>query len=246
MPVMTLSVTEPPASLTNSSSTLWACTGASPSVNRSRYSITASGRRAADGSASASGESSGRGSSQAETVAEALDENSARTQRVLDELDRRGIAERDIQTRRFDVSPQYDFDRQTNQRSLAGYRVTNRVDVAVRDLDEAGALLDAVVSAGANEIFGLQFDVADSTAAIEAARRAAMADAKSRAELYAGEAGLAVGKPLQITEQTMPGIGPRPVMMGARMEAASDSVPVAPGELTYSAEIRVRYALERD
>ena len=180
---------------------------------------------------------------QAATVAESLEQKNERTRRVMDELKKQGVATRDIQTSRFDVSPQYNYDRQNNQRSLIGYRVTNRVDVVVRDLDKTGVVLDAVVSAGANEVFGLSFDLADSDELLDGARRGAMADARDRAELYAKEAGLSLGPALQISEHTTPAIGPRPVM-AARMESMSDAVPVAPGELKYAAEVRVTYQLE--
>ena len=97
---------------------------------------------------------------------------------------------------------------------IVGYQVSNEVRVTVRDIGKSGALLDQVVTAGANQISGIQFDVADPQAAADEALRKAIADARRKAELMAAAAGVRIVRILDIS-----GGGGFP--MFARAEAAA-------------------------
>ena len=113
--------------------------------------------------------------------------------------------------------------------------------VRVRDLSILGEVLDAVARDGANSFEGLTFGLADPAAAGDAARRAAVADARRKAALYAEAAGVALGPLLSFAES---GGAPVPQMMArAEMAMASDAVPVAPGELTLTQRVTLTYAL---
>jgi uncharacterized protein YggE len=155
---------------------------------------------------------------------------------------KRGIEDRDLQTVQFNVSPRYKYDKnQQEPPRIAGYQVTNEVHVKVRNLPALGAFLDETVSLGANQVRGISFGVADPAQLMDEARRKAIADAERRARVYAEAAGLKLGKPIRIDEQTGGRPGPYPV---ARMEAAAASaVPVAPGEQTFSVTVTVSYAI---
>jgi hypothetical protein len=146
-----------------------------------------------------------------------------------------------VQTSSFSVTPLYKRGPHGEQLpEIVGYRVGNAVRVKVRKLDSLGQVLDEVVQQGANQVHGVSFSIAEPTAPLDEARRKAMADARRKAELYAKEAGVEVGRVLLIQEQTPHLPGPL-FVGGARAEAAG--VPIAEGELDFAAVISVTYAI---
>lgn len=179
---------------------------------------------------------------QAPTAGEALKNNSAAMQELMGTLTKMGVARKDIQTTSFNVSPLYQRDpRGRNQNNIEGYRVQNQVTVDVRDLEKLGALLDAVVQAGSNQLSGVQFGVADATEVMNTARALAIKDAKSRADTYAAAAGVRVLSVQSISEAGS--VSPRPPMMGRAMAMDSAAVPVATGELDFQVSVQVVYTL---
>jgi uncharacterized protein YggE len=177
---------------------------------------------------------------EAPLAAKALKDNNEAMARLFSTLDGRGIARKDVQTSNFSVVPQYKRGPHGEQLpEVVGYRVSNQVAVKVRKLDSLGQVLDEVVQQGANQVQGVSFSVAEPTPLLDDARRKAMADARRKAELYAKEAGVAVGRVLLIQEGTphLPG----PILSGlARAEAG---VPIAEGEQEFGAGITVTYAI---
>jgi uncharacterized protein YggE len=120
--------------------------------------------------------------------------------------------------------------------------VTNQVSVKVAEVSRLGAILDAIVQAGGNQIHGVGFSLAEPKTHLDQARRKAMADAKARAELYAGEAAVKLGAPQLIQEQAAS--VPRPISFGMEMRAAAPAaVPIAQGEQTVTAQVSVTYAI---
>jgi uncharacterized protein YggE len=182
---------------------------------------------------------------EAESAADALKANTEKMNRLMEDLKRTGIDDKDIQTSNFSVHPRYDHDPEGRRApKINGYQVNNQVQVKVRKLNSLGRLLDDVISSGANNVQGIEFSLADSTNAMDDARTKAMADARRKAELYAKAAELKLGKPMLIQEQITRG-GPQP-MPYARMAMAAEAVPVAAGELTTSAQITVTYRIVED
>lgn len=182
-------------------------------------------------------------STEAETAADAARANSAAMQRVLEALEAGGIAKKDVRTEHFQVHPVYgDPTPASRERPrITGYRVSNQVTVRVRDLDKVGAVLDAVMGAGANEIAGISFSLADPAPLLDEARKRALADARRKAELFAATAGVGLGRLLELSEDDggMPGPMPRMAPM-----SAAESVPIATGEMEFSVTVRARYAIE--
>ncbi len=178
--------------------------------------------------------------SEAKSAREALTDNSAKMAALIDQLKQLGIAAKDIQTRNFNVSPTYTQDGHT----VTGYQVTNSVSVVIRDLKGAGDLLDKVVSAGANTIYGMSFEIDNPKALQTQARDAAVADAQARAQAMAKAAGGTVGQVITISENV--GAPPRPVLMRGAVEsapAAAGAAPVETGEQTIDAQVEVTYEL---
>ena len=183
---------------------------------------------------------------QAEKAADALEANNQAMERIMAVLKEFRIAAKDIQTSSFDVRPEYRRSRGPQgpqEPQIVGYRVTNQVSVKVRNLPQLGQVLDALINAGSNQVSGVSFGIDDPTGVMNQARNRAVADARSRAALYAQAAGVGVGKVLTISEQVMQ--VPRPPMMGrAMMAAEAGSVPIATGEQEIRATVHMVFALE--
>ena len=103
---------------------------------------------------------------EAPTASEAVDANNTQTQKVIDSLKKSGVAAEDIRTTNFSIWPNQKYDPQ-GQPIGTTYAVDNTVYVTVRDLTKMGELLDAAISAGANTIYSVSFDLADKSADIE-------------------------------------------------------------------------------
>ena len=180
---------------------------------------------------------------EAPTAREAIARNAALMANVMRALAEAGVAERDIQTSMLNLSAQYDYIENQGQR-LRGYQATNQVTVTFRDIADSGAILDALVAQGVNQISGPTLRLDEPGGALDEARRDAIATARARADLYAQAAGLRVARIISISEQgTAPPPVPYPVM---RMEAraADASTQVSPGEQRIEATLLVSFELE--
>jgi uncharacterized protein YggE len=182
--------------------------------------------------------------SQEPEAAAALTANAADMSRVIAALKHGGVAERDIQTSQLSLEPQYLY--QNNQPpKLTGYRVSNQVTITVRDLKRLGAAVDAVVSAGANQLGSVSFGLSDPTAAENAAREAAVKALAAKAELYAHATGYKVLRLVSLSE----GGGYSPptpvpmVAMAARLDKAQ--TPVETGEARVRVDASAVYELAR-
>jgi len=176
----------------------------------------------------------------APTAKDALAQNSAQDQAIQAKLKELGVDEKDIQTSNFTIYPTYSNE----GRQVTGYHVSNNVTVKIRNLSQAGSLLDQVVQAGANSIYGVTFSVEDSKALLSQARQQAMQDAKARATQLATGGGAAVGDVLVITENIGAAL---PIAVPiARAEAAqgAPSVPVQPGELRFSVDVQATFGMQ--
>ncbi|MDQ3268862.1 MAG: SIMPL domain-containing protein [Pseudomonadota bacterium] len=172
----------------------------------------------------------------------AMRANAEQMTRVIDAIGRAGIAGRDIQTSGVSLNPQYRYD-ENQPPAITGYQASNAVQITVRDLARLGAILDALVSVGANQINGPSLEVEDTQGAYDEARRAALEQAQQRARMYAASLGMQVRRIVSISEGA--GMGPpMPMMAMARMEKSSDT-PISPGENTLSANLDVVFELER-
>ena len=181
---------------------------------------------------------------QSATASAALADNSRAMNAVLQQLRTSGLADADVQTSQFSVTPLY--ERQPPEREImtpriVGYQVSNQVTARVRDIDRLGALLDALVSAGATNIDGPWFEIGDPEQVLGEARDAAVADAVARGRRYAAAAGVKLGEIIAIEEAGAFMPPPRPMM---RAEAMAADVPIAPGQTELSASVTVTFALE--
>lgn len=179
----------------------------------------------------------------AESAASALEANSSDVRRLLAALREAGVADDDLETAQVALDPVYTSPRPEGEPRLSGYRVENQVRVRVRDVERVGALLDAGVSAGANQVRELSFTVADESLLLGAARREAMARARTAAEQLADLAGARLGPVLRIEEAGMQ--RPGPMNRAVTLEAAQESVPIEAGQHVARFDVEVTWALQR-
>lgn len=121
------------------------------------------------------------------------------------------------------------------------YTASNNVEVTLRALDRAGQVVSAATSAGANQLFGIRFEIEDPSALLAQARKLAVADARKRAAELAELAGVKLGPAVSITEIDGGQPGPMPAFAAMRSEAAQ--APIERGELTLTSAVQIVYAL---
>lgn len=182
---------------------------------------------------------------QGETAQAAMSANSAAMNGVFDALAAADVDRSDMQTSNFSLQPQYDYsNRQSGEPPrLTGYQASNQLTVRVRDLDNLGETMDALVSAGGNTFSGLNFALEDDRAAKNAARDIAMKEAIARAELYAAASGYEVARVVTINESG--GFSPQPMAMMAEARNMDRSTPIASGEVGYSVTVNVTFELRK-
>jgi uncharacterized protein YggE len=181
------------------------------------------------------------------SVAQATEENATQMEAILSALTAAGIPDKDIQTTNFSIH----IDRNPEPRPVTTepvledqqfqYVVSNMVSVTIRDLDAVSDVLDAVIAAGANNIWGVSFSVEDQEAAIADARAKAIADAKARAEALAELGEVELGPVMAISEVVGGGAVPMPMMLES---AAKGGGPISPGELEVGYQVQVSYYIE--
>jgi uncharacterized protein YggE len=180
------------------------------------------------------------------TAAEAVADNTAQTETLMQAIRDFGIDAKDIRTTNFSIWPMDRFDPSTGAPSgEKTYAVDNTVYVTVRDLDGLGDLLDTAVQAGANTVNSIQFDVSDKDEAMKQARADALKDAQAQAQALAEAASLSLG---EVQAISFVDVQPYPIFDGkgggggAMSEAAA--VPIQPGQLTFPVNVNVTYALK--
>lgn len=176
-------------------------------------------------------------------VGQAIENANTTLSAIVTAVGAAGVAEGDIQTANYSVYPEDRFDPQTGQPT--GERVFHvqlAVNVTVRDISQTGAVIQAGLGAGANSINGLSFGIADMKGLEEQARKAAIADARSRAEQLAGGFGVTLGEPVAISESF--GGAPIPLFNREVASLAQSSAPqINPGQLSVSIQVSVTFAI---
>ena len=181
---------------------------------------------------------------QAATVAVAQSQATEAMDEIMTALTENGVAEKDIQTQYFSIYPVTRWDKDDEEQVIVGYRVTNMVNAKIRDIDKAGAVIDAVATAGGDftRIDSIDFSVDDPSAYYEEARGEAMADAKAKAEQLAELVDGKLGKATYISESSQ---APPPIYRQDVYEEAipTAETPISPGEMEVSLTVQVAYTL---
>ena len=180
--------------------------------------------------------------SDAKTAREASEANNAAMGKVLLALKGAGIDEKDYQTSRLSLQPQFAANYKPSDRAsgIVSFRASNRVTVKIRDVTKVANVIDVLVGAGANEIGGIHFTVTQASKHLDEAREKAIADARRKAAIYAKAAGVTLGEPISISEEG----APVPLYRGKLAAPMAASAPVAQGEETLTLTVSVSWAIK--
>lgn len=178
----------------------------------------------------------------AATAAAAATENAQRTRAVLDALSKLGLPKEQLSTEGYTVYPETRYDTNGGSPRVTGYVVTNTVHAETKRPEQAGAIIDASLGAGANLINSLSFYASSIDEPRRVAIATAVANAKADAEAMARAAGGSLGSLVELSTQG-PTSPPRPmynVASRAKLSAA-EPTPVNPGEQTVSVYVNARW-----
>ncbi len=188
----------------------------------------------------------------APSVSDAQAATTKQANTALDFVKGQGVADKDVKTLSYSVSPQYAYPSpcppmalcpvQSGAPKITGYQVAETIQVTMHDLSSVGALLSGLGKLEVQNISGPAFALADPTAGYDAARADAIEKAKAQAALLAKQLGISLGKIVNFSESSG---NPYPVMYGARAaDAQSASTPNVPvGENTYNASVSITYEI---
>lgn len=177
------------------------------------------------------------------TATAAIEENAARMERVRAALKRAGIEDKDIQTASINLNPEYRYP-ENQPPQLTGYRASNTLSVKFRDLKRTGAILDALVREGANQINGPSLTIDKPETAYDEARVKAIANGRARAELYARALGMRVVRLLSVSEGGSVHVPPpMPYAMEARAVSDVAQTKIDPGTQDLSVSISMSFEL---
>ena len=182
------------------------------------------------------------------TVAEAQQQAAEAMDAVMNVLDSYGVDEKDIQTQHFSIQPVRRWDPDNEQEILLGYRVTNTVVVKIRNIDDAGEIIDAAVAVGGDytRVNSVSFTVDEPEAYYEEAREEAMADAKAKAQQLTDLGGVKLGKPTYINEYSV--YIPTPIIyrdIVVSEGAPVPETPISPGEMEIQLTVQVVYSISK-
>lgn len=193
--------------------------------------------------------------SRAPTASAALEENKLRTERMIAAIRAAGIADKDMQTQGVNINPDYRFD-QVNGRGeqrMVGYIASNTVRIKTRRIDRLSNLLDALTAAGADQISGPNFGIADPLPLRREARKRAMARGEAEASEYARNAGFTrVG--LLSVEENLSYRAEDIIVTGSRISRDDAPPPppppppgggIEPGLIETGVQLLLRYRMER-
>jgi uncharacterized protein YggE len=173
------------------------------------------------------------------TATAAMRRNAEEMTQVIARIKALGIAEKDIQTTGVALGAQYDY--QNGGPVFRGYQASNRVNVILRKIDDTGRVLDALVEAGATDIGGPIFTIADDTALKAQARKAAVTRGAAQAKAYAAMLGYADVRVLAVSENVE---GSVPFFAAAKVAALeATATPIQPGLVGTGVNVTITYEL---
>ncbi len=141
-------------------------------------------------------------------VGDALKGNSEKSSAIIEFLKEQGISETDIKTTYFNVSPLYEWHKDTldvystGTRVLVGYEANQTIEVKIRDIEKVSSIIEGSVDVGANEVSDLRFIVENEEAFKTQARTKAIIDAKAEASQTAQTLGVKLGDIVSFTESS--------------------------------------------
>ena len=181
---------------------------------------------------------------QAKTIADAQNQATNAMNDIMSVLTANGVAPKDIQTQSYNIQQLTRWDSDKQEQVITGYQITNMVNVKIRDIVKAGAIIDAVAQAGGDltRVNSIQFSIDDPTVYTDQARAKAMADAKDTATQLATLSNVKLGNPIYISETDVSIPQTVSVYTKEALDAGT-STPISTGELVISLTVQVNYTI---
>ncbi|MEK7144739.1 MAG: SIMPL domain-containing protein, partial [Patescibacteria group bacterium] len=189
----------------------------------------------------------------AATVAAAQEETVKQANEALAFVKEQGVAEKDIKTLSYNISPQYSYPNPcvsgmicptySGTPKITGYQVSESIQVTMRDLTKVGEMLGGLGKLGVQNVNGPDFALDDSTAGYDAARADAIDKAKMQATRLANQLGVRLGKIVNFSESSGGYAYPMMYGLGGAAESKSATPDVPAGENTYNASVSITYEI---
>lgn len=161
------------------------------------------------------------------------------TNRVSEAIKKLGVSADDIKTTNYSVYPNYDYT--SGSQRISSYRASSNLQIKVRDIDKVNSVVDAATVNGANQVFGINFEVDDKQKAEDEARQEAVDEARRKAESAAKIAGFKLGKIVNYSESLGSGF-PRPVPLSAGATMEKDTkTQIEPGSSEITVTVTLSY-----
>lgn len=168
----------------------------------------------------------------------AQEENALKSEKVISAIIGLGISERDIKTESFSITPEYDFVE--GKQVFRSYRVSNNLQITIKNIKDVGKVIDAAVAAGANAVYNVNFALTNREAAYERALSLAVIDAVSKAKSMERTLNIRVDdSPFEIIEENTERISPRGELYSIKSPAADTTI--MSGELEIIAKIHASF-----
>mgnify|MGYP000882025409 CR=1 FL=1 len=175
------------------------------------------------------------------SAADASEENAKIMEAVLKAIKTEGIKDDDIETAQFSITPQYNYNNSGNP-TFDGYQVINLVTIKIKNIDKASMVLDKAVTAGANQVSSISFDIEERSKAYEDALELAVKDAGLKATVMMKAAGVTQElKPYKVVEASY---NVYPLSDGSVrdvMDEAETATQIMPGTLKVTAQVEVTF-----
>jgi hypothetical protein len=188
---------------------------------------------------------------QSATVADAQSQVNKTAAKIIQDVKKLGLSDKDIKTTNYSVSPNYSNEivpmgvpvLPNRQQNITGYTVTQNMEIKVKPIDKANKVVDAATADGANLVGGINFTFSDSLqkSLEQQATQQAVNDAKDKAQGLANASGIHLGKIVNLVENSNQ---PQPLMMAGGVATKTDqSTPtnVTPGENTMTVDVVLYY-----
>jgi len=169
----------------------------------------------------------------------AISENTERMTAVMDVIKGMNVEDKDVQTVNYSMWIEEVYDKEGQPTGEIRYHVVNQVRIKLRDLTKTGELLQAALEAGANNVGGISFSVADPAALQREARDQAIANARAKAEQLAAGLGAHVGPLRQVSEFGGVVVPSEVRTVEKAVVVGGGPVPVSGGEFSITVEIQV-------
>jgi uncharacterized protein YggE len=179
----------------------------------------------------------------APTLEQAREQAAVATTAIIDSLKSNGVGEADIRTQYVNAGAEHDYTKAGKKRT--GYRVENMLITTVRGAAAASAVIDDAITAGgdATQVHGISFTIEDPRQLEDQARKAAIADARRKAQTLASAGGVKLGKPIAILEGNA--VSPFQPERMLTMVKESTPTPIEGGEIEVTVQVTVTWAIEQ-